>query len=285
MRNFEQLVKDVGFLSDTQIKRCIENGFLLEAGSWNESQIRHASYTVRLGDKVEISRLSDWNGEGARPFTVHRLSAGNSVQLQPGDIAMLYSQENLRFPNSILGFTVARGLLFAEGLCPENTYIDPGFTGSIYTTVTNVSNRILLLPHGLPLARLFFYHLAVPVSTPYRSGSSLGINQQLQSVGSVPIISLDGCKKSTNKELLQSISHVPLYGSQICESLTRLFKMQSKLKWEIYALAFMVLIMIIGKIPWFANHLSELSLGVTSSLIASLIWWLGPKFKNLGSDL
>src|SRR5256885_2927899 len=146
---FAQLIATPGFLTDGQIRAALEQNFLIETGSWDPSMIRHASYTLRLGDRVEVCRAADATQHETREFAIVRLdSARPSVELNPGDAALLYSMEYLRIPPEVLAFTVARGLLFAESLAPENTYVDPGFAGPLYTTVTNASNRIVRLSYG-----------------------------------------------------------------------------------------------------------------------------------------
>jgi deoxycytidine triphosphate deaminase len=121
--HFENVVTSVGFLTDRNIQTALESGFLIEEGTWEVGQIRHASYMIRLGQRVELER--DPAGSGEREHKRIPLTRGGPpLELRPGDTALLYSLENL-----------ARGLLFAESLVPENTYVDPGFTGQIYTTV------------------------------------------------------------------------------------------------------------------------------------------------------
>jgi len=107
--------------------------------------------TIHVGPCWSARKRSLQIATDRREFSVFQLTTQNpSIELHPGDTALLYSQENLRLPTFVLGFTVSRGLLFAEALSPENTYVDPGFMGHLYTTVTNLSNRVVRLESGLP---------------------------------------------------------------------------------------------------------------------------------------
>jgi deoxycytidine triphosphate deaminase len=179
---FEEIVPVSGFLVDSQIRTALNDGHLIEKGTWEDSQIRHASYQLRLGDRVEISRASLAGSQNTKELSLVRLSSVNdTLELRPGDTALLYSMENLRLPDSVLGFTVARGLLFVESLVPENTYIDPGFSGTLYTTVTNVSNRVVLLKYRTAIARMFLFKLPRAVDGAYNTGAAMGISQQLDS--------------------------------------------------------------------------------------------------------
>jgi deoxycytidine triphosphate deaminase len=225
MATVAELVPQVGYLTDRQIRKCLDAGQLLEKGTWTDSQIRHASYTLRLGSRVELARAADSIGAVSRELRVVSLTQGQpDVELKPGDTALLYSLESLRIPPDVLGFTVARGLLFAEALSPENTYVDPGFTGPIYTTVTNVSNRVVTLSYQMPVARLFFFRLGEEVQDGYRSGSALGIAQQLTSVRAVAFGTTEELKAAKEKELLDSVRLIPLGGVHAVEALQRIYR-------------------------------------------------------------
>jgi deoxycytidine triphosphate deaminase len=203
--SFESVVTTTGFLTDAQIRAALEADHLIEPRTWNAEQIRHASYTVRLGHRVEIERSTD-GASTARQRISLNLTRGQELELRPGDTALLYSMENVRLPPSVLGFTVARGLLVVETLVPENTYVDPGFSGQIYTTVTNLSGRILKIPYGAPIARLFLFKLAEPVAHPYESGPSKGIAQHLDSEPASPFGTLVAAQKATSAQLLADVA-------------------------------------------------------------------------------
>ena len=213
--NFEALEIPLGFMTDRQIKACLENGFLIKGGSWEPEFIRHASYTLRIGDHVEIADAASANIEEARHFKRIDLGPTTSIQLRPGDTAKLYSIEVLDFPESVLGFTVARGLMFFESLVPENTYVDPGFTGNLYTTVTNLSNRVIQLSYGDPITRLFFYKLAEEVRESYIKGSAKGLKQRLTSSRATSLGTEEECRKASRAEMIKELRQLPLGGIQI----------------------------------------------------------------------
>src|SRR4030095_11707407 len=129
-RSFAELIPQHGFLNDRQIAASLDHAYLIVPGTFEKAGIRHASYTLRLGNKVEIAAAARANREETRNFHVQDLIVGQSIELQPGDTAKLYSIEILDLPNDVLAFTVARGLMYFESLVPENTYADPGFRES-----------------------------------------------------------------------------------------------------------------------------------------------------------
>jgi deoxycytidine triphosphate deaminase len=273
MTSFAELIPQTGFLTDRQILTCLEEGYLLEDGTWEQPQLRHASYTLRLGHKVEICRAAN-SAHPSRELTVVNLTQTESrLAIRPGDTALLYSKEHLRFPDCVLGFTVARGLLFAEALSPENTYVDPGFTGPIYTTVTNVSNRIVYLDYEMPLSRLFFFRLGESVQDEYRTGAGLGIAQQLNSVRAVTLGSIEECRTATDTQLLDSIELIPIGGIQAAEVLQRLSKRQcaARLQSLTVAVIWPLLLVFANNNDWVKDNMGVFLGNVSASVVATIL--------------
>jgi deoxycytidine triphosphate deaminase len=204
-----------GFLTDRLIRLRLQAGDLIDDGTWDDANVRHASYTLRAGSRVEVERAAQSREVQRQRVAIALRAGGDPLELLPGDTALIYSIERLRLPNDVLGLTVARGLLFVEALAPENTYVDPGFSGNLYTTVTNLSNRKLRIEYGSQIARLFFYELSEDVATPYRTGPAIGIEQHLDSI---PAIStLESIKKQPNADLLGTVEKVERAGPEIAE--------------------------------------------------------------------
>lgn len=282
--SFETLVPTSGFLVDRQIRQSLQEGYLLEQGTWQLEQVRHASYTLRVGEEVRIARATDANSSTSRQFSVYHLAEkSKEVDIYPGDTALLYSCERVRLPDCVLAFTVARGLLFVEALSPENTYVDPGFSGSLYTTITNVSNRVIRLEYGMPIARMFFYRLPVAPEAPYRSGASLGIDQQISSVRAVPIGTADECRTATTKELRTAIRQTPLTGLQLAESLLRLSNAvrSTRVGLATFALTWPILLLFAYESEFVRNNLGTFLGGVAASLVAAVLMIIVTKVWNV----
>lgn len=280
MPTFEDLVQQLGFLSDRQIMSALTEGYLLEKGSWDKSNLRHASYTLRLGSRVEISRANPPSLTHTKEFTVTQLTQSDPrVDIRPGDTALLYSMETLRFPECVLGFTVARGLLFAEGLCPENTYVDPGFTGTIYTTITNISSRVVQLEYGMQITRLFFFRLSESVQDGYRSGSALGISQQLKSVRVSPISTPDECRSATDGQLLDGVKLIPIAGLHAAESIGRLAEHQVRSERRLLTLAIVwpPLLVFANNNAWVVQNFGAFAASVAASIVAAMLVLAAPK--------
>jgi deoxycytidine triphosphate deaminase len=264
----ETLGNCTGFLTDRSIHAALKAEFLIEPGTWEQSQIRHASYTIRLGDRVEVERNS--GGGREREHIVLTLTKGGTpLELNPGDTAKLYSLENLRLPASILGFTVARGLLFVECLVPENTYVDPGYSGQIYTTVTNLSGRVLKIPYGAPIARLFFYRLSEIVSQPYRSGPAIGIAQHLDSVSGVAFPTVDDARRAKAAALYADLRASERGGTRTGELLRRNAAMGRAAL--LTAIVWPIALQVGLSRDWLGSNTNAFWLGVVSSIVASVL--------------
>ncbi len=280
MAALSDLVPEIGYLTDKQILKCLEAGHLLEKGTWDKEQIRHASYTLRLGSRVELARAADSVGSRTREMRLINLTkAQPDLELKPGDTALLYSLELLRFPAQLLGFTVARGLLFAEALCPENTYVDPGFSGAIYTTVTNVSNRMIQVSYEMPLTRLFFFRLAEEVQDGYRAGSALGITQQLTSVRAVPFGSEEELRSANDPQLLDSVRLIPIGGVHAAEVLKRSHKRMLAAHQRMFALAIVwpILLLVANDSQWVKDNLGAFLGNVAAGLVSAILIWATPR--------
>jgi deoxycytidine triphosphate deaminase len=271
---FDEIVPDTGFLVDSQIRDALTHGYLIEPGTWDESQIRHASYQLRLGERVEIARARNAT-QNTKELSIVKLSKLNeTVELRPGDTALLYSGENLKLPNSVLGFTVARGLLFVESLVPENTYIDPGFTGTLYTTVTNVSGRVIQLKYRTPIARMFLFRLSRPVVSSYSTGAAMGISQELASVPASSIPTQEDARNAKSNILLEEIRRIPFGGVHLAESMSR-----SKLKEDrilIFSFVWPIVLLFVNTSEWVRGAVkSAFAINVIAGLVTGLLVYLG----------
>ncbi|MDY6948693.1 MAG: hypothetical protein SXG53_23570 [Pseudomonadota bacterium] len=287
MATFDELIPQLGFLTDKRINTAIEAGFLIEKGTWDSTQLRHASYTLRLGGEIKVARARRAVTSTTKEFiVVHVTAADRFLELHPGDTALLYCIERLRLPDCILGFTVARGLLFAEALSPENTYVDPGFTGSIYTTVTNISERTVKLEYGMPIARIFFYRLCEPVQDGYRTGAGMGIAQQLQSVHLSPARSVEECRVASDAQLLQAIGMIPLGGVHAAESFHRLRARLLRTQRISYTMIIVwpLLLVLANSSDWIQSRLGGFVANVLAGLVAAALVYFAPKVWSFFSS-
>lgn len=256
----------VGFLTDHQITSLLESGKGFTTGTWERNQVRHASYMLRLGSahrRVQRSIDDEDNN-----FSVVSLQQGQDLSIPPRSTALLYSIEQFLLPPEIMIFTVARGLLQAEGLAPSNTYADPGFTGSLYTAVTNLTDREVRIPYGSTIARVFFYRLSQPVTNVYRTGTALGIDQQLKLTPRVPRPSQTELRHTAINDLLSTASQTEL-GALVTGELYRRLRI---VLWSLVSLTLIwPLLLVIANTKWARTQVGAFSANVIAGVIATLL--------------
>jgi deoxycytidine triphosphate deaminase len=153
----------VGLLTDADIKKALAKGFLFEQGTCTEANAKYASYEIRVGGFFEILRF-----EGSTVSHLPReADAGSSIEISPGSTVLITAEEVFRIPTDVFAKVTTVGQIFSSGLAAENTFADPGYTGPLYITVSNISTRTLSIKKGDPLARVEFHRLAQPVEKPH----------------------------------------------------------------------------------------------------------------------
>jgi deoxycytidine triphosphate deaminase len=272
-----------GFLTDRAIRRALNEGYLITRGTWSEGSIRHASYTLRIGARIEVADFARANVEDRRIFVRHDLHAGEHIDVRPGDTAKLYAIEILDLPNEVLAFSVARGLFFFEALLPENTYADPGFNGDFYITVTNLSHRVVRLQYEAPIARLFFYQLAEAIEEPFRQGAARGIPQRLESFRATQLGTAEQCRAANETALMDDLTRSSVAGPQEAELLRRLAHRNRALivltvVWPMLLVLANLNSTVKDALGWVWSNLLAI---VASTVLTLAFTWLWEKIKRL----
>lgn len=153
----------LGLLTDSEIKEALRAGYLFEAGTFTESKAKYCSYEIRVGSLFELLRF-----DGATvSHTTFEAGEDAPIQIPPGSTVLITAEERFRIPTDIFAKVTTVGQIFASGLAAENTFADPGYTGPLYITVSNISTRTLSLKRGDPLARVEFHRLSKAVEKPH----------------------------------------------------------------------------------------------------------------------
>jgi len=173
-----------GLLPKKIIELMIKCGLLLENATFDN--IEGASYDLRVGEeyfhKGEIKQLTE-----KEPFII----------LEPGDYALVSSEEIAKLPKDIAGRFDVSVSLFCKGVILSNgPQIDPGFRGRLYCLLFNTSNKEMQLKLGDHFATIEFIKLVdhtLPYSGKYQNKlrmkdylpdvvKSSAINQLMQDV-------------------------------------------------------------------------------------------------------
>lgn len=152
-----------GLLTDTDIKEALSVGLLFERGTYVESNAKYCSYEIRVGSLFEVLRF-----EGSTiSHTPCEAEPDAEIEIPPGATVLITAEEVFRMPTDVFAKITTVGQIFASGLAAENTFADPGYTGPLYITVSNISTRTLSLKRGNPLARVEFHRLSKAVQRPH----------------------------------------------------------------------------------------------------------------------
>ena len=159
-------IKPVALLNDSQIREAIEKHKLLINPdiSYSPEAAKYASYEVHAA--AEVGRV-DFLEDGELEEKVK--SQTREIVISPGDTVRLFTAEHFFLPADVFATVTGLGQLYAAGLTVGSTYVDPGTSYRIYLSVSNVSERAVVIPAGAPIGRAQFFVLGEPASTLKRS--------------------------------------------------------------------------------------------------------------------
>lgn len=161
-----------GLLNDNQIRAAINAGFLFAEDSCDFTKIKYATYELRVSKNYEIVIYTD--GELA---TIKReVDDSGKIIIEPGQTIKVIAKEYFVVPSDIYAKINTVGQIFSAGLAAENTYADPGFSGELYITLSNISSRNLSIKPDDPLARVEFHKLESPVVVSHQGQSGMRKN-------------------------------------------------------------------------------------------------------------
>lgn len=157
----ERPLPETAQLADYQIRQAVEElGTLIVRNEFYRSaDAKYASYEIHASDEVGEA---DYRGstDGVRESRRH----ADPITIPPGSTIRLFSQECFDLPSDVYATVIGLGQLYAAGLTVGSTYVDPGTRGTIYLSVSNVSQLEVLLEVGAPIGRAQFYVLGSPAA-------------------------------------------------------------------------------------------------------------------------
>lgn len=138
-------------LSKKEIERRVSSGELIRDPRRDEKRkllVESASYDLSVGtilwkdrDSGEVKQL-DFDGAKSE-------SAQNFITLQPGQMVLVISKEDLIMPLSVCGTVYSRNRLQKENILALNAgHVDPGYEGPIIIRLINLSSLPWILRLG-----------------------------------------------------------------------------------------------------------------------------------------
>lgn len=137
----------MSFISKKEIRRRFDH--LFEQGKLDENCFSKsgASYDLRLGREVFVT-----------PEKIPKqLQKGQTLNIEPGQFAVLTTEEYLEMPEDLLGFITVRFTYKSKGLVNiSGFHVDPGFKGKLIFSVYNTGPTTVTLRCGDMVFSIFF---------------------------------------------------------------------------------------------------------------------------------
>ena len=133
-------------------QQCIEN--------FDERCIGPDSYDARAGKLVIIYKFD------GRPQVID-LEKTHSVELEPGEMAIVETYELFKIPRDVTGYIWLRGALQRQGLSFTGGGLDPGYKGRLFICLYNHGMWRVSLSYKQPIVSIRFIKMHRKTSHPY----------------------------------------------------------------------------------------------------------------------
>jgi dCTP deaminase len=121
---------------------------------YNEDNIQQAAYELSLGQEAYLTDAKD-----GKPEVLN--DSNPTIDINPGQFALLQTLEKVTIPNSKLGFiSIKAGIKFKGLINVSGFHIDPGFSGHIIFSVYNAGSSVITLRHKTNYFLLFISELS-----------------------------------------------------------------------------------------------------------------------------
>jgi dCTP deaminase len=148
---------DGAVLTDREIRLEVQHGNLISEG-FVEANLHGCTYEFTVG---EIAYRYDYEEKNSRQ------ERAQSHSLFPFESVAIVTAEKVQVDKQHFLFLYSKGSLFSLGLVPVCTGADPGFSGHLGITITNLSARPVVLPVGTRLVKGVFFRLSEEVEKHY----------------------------------------------------------------------------------------------------------------------
>lgn len=139
-----------------------------------DSSVREASYTLRIGNEVFITR--DRHTSDSQ-HTKQTLEDSQAFVIPPGQFAFLLTEEEIAVPDNAIAFISMKAKYKFKGLVNVSGFhVDPGFKGELIFSVYNAGPSPIHLQHKLPFFLIWYANLDKTDSLPRPLGSQTTIS-------------------------------------------------------------------------------------------------------------
>lgn len=119
---------------------------------FDPARVKNGSYELSLGSQVFQT--------GAKPRSVKTLSKGEKIYIEPGQFALLLTEERINVPKNKIAFiSIKAGIKFNGLINVSGFHVDPGFDGKLLFSVYNAGPSTIVLSQGTPYFPIWFSEL------------------------------------------------------------------------------------------------------------------------------
>ena len=141
----------MSFLSTSQLTSLLESDDIVS--SFDPNKVKNGAYELALGEQVFLTSDS--------PREVRRIAEGGEVWIEPGQFALLLTEEYLKIPEHTIAFISIKAKMKWKGLVNVSGFhVDPGFQGKLLFSVYNAGPFRISLRRGERYFPIWFAQLA-----------------------------------------------------------------------------------------------------------------------------
>jgi len=149
----------MSFISKEKIKQRFDYEFTQGIMDENCFSKSGASYDLRLGKEVLVTPEKE----------PRLLEKGQILHINPGQYAVLTTEEYIRMPKNLLGLITVRFSYKSKGLVNiSGFHVDPGFNGHLVFSVYNTGPATVSLRRGEKVFSIFF--AGIDPEVEYKNG-------------------------------------------------------------------------------------------------------------------
>jgi len=163
----------MSFLSTAQLKALLKSVDVIP--NFDTEKVKNGAYELALGEQVFLTSDS--------PHTVRRVEEGGEVWIEPGQFALLLTEEFLKVPEHTIAFISIKAKMKWKGLVNVSGFhVDPGFQGKLLFSVYNAGPYRITLRRGEQYFPIWFANLANNEQQAYEGSHGGQINISVDAI-------------------------------------------------------------------------------------------------------
>ncbi len=137
----------MAFIGSIKLKELLkEKGIIYP---FKEDRIKNGAYELSLGEEVFLT--------DGKPLAVKKLKESEKVSIQPGQFALLLTEETVKIPEDKIAFiSIKAGIKFQGLVNVSGFHVDPGFEGKLLFSVYNAGPSKIILSRGKEYFPIWF---------------------------------------------------------------------------------------------------------------------------------